>query len=682
MPEKLGSAVLELRTDDSKYLAGVRKARGGAAKLGRELKKTGRGAHQFERDLGRAARGADRLSGSLGSVRGVLTGIGVVFGAREIVRGIGAVVSAGADLQAQYLQINQLLRTTGSISGQTAASIERLSREIGFATLASIREVRAAAAQLLTFRAISGDVFERTLRAAQDLASLGFGSLGSSAVQLAKALEDPAQGLTMLRRVGVSFTQTQQDLIRTLHETGRVAEAQRVILANVEAQVGGAGAAAGGGLSGAVDALTEEWNLLTEAWGENIAKGSLLQGVLEGLAGAVSAIRPRNLEEQIELERRRIEWLKQNLLPPPGALALARDRLAALEQEQALLQEQERFAARLRGGGTAAGGLSTDEIERRRAVFDAQAIALDAVRKAEIEHARVLEIVRQAAEAGIGTAQQRARVIERSEARVRAAIMATRAEVEKSLLAAARARPPGALGLPSIARPDLGGRLPTQPFPGAAEEFERRLFAADPVARLNAELTDLQTLQLALGKTTAEMAPLYDDLWSRASTGARDTTDRVGDLSDAFAYVGYVSVDAFARMAEEGGKLIDVLKALAIEISRIGLRTFVTGPLSRGIEAGLGGLFGGDGAREVQGLSWLGRQHGGAVWPGQAFMVGERGPELFVPEQRGAVLAGAGGITINIGPVVSPDADSFNRSLPNLMASAFRAAAREARRRN
>lgn len=46
------------------------------------------------------------------------------------------------------------------------------------------------------------------------------------------------------------------------------------------------------------------------------------------------------------------------------------------------------------------------------------------------------------------------------------------------------------------------------------------------------------------------------------------------------------------------------------------------------------------------------RQHGGPVWPGQPFLVGERGPELFVPGQVGYVapgrMGGSGGQTINI----------------------------------
>lgn len=42
------------------------------------------------------------------------------------------------------------------------------------------------------------------------------------------------------------------------------------------------------------------------------------------------------------------------------------------------------------------------------------------------------------------------------------------------------------------------------------------------------------------------------------------------------------------------------------------------------------------------------RAKGGPVWPGGSFMVGERGPELFVPQTAGTIVPNGGGATINI----------------------------------
>jgi hypothetical protein len=43
-----------------------------------------------------------------------------------------------------------------------------------------------------------------------------------------------------------------------------------------------------------------------------------------------------------------------------------------------------------------------------------------------------------------------------------------------------------------------------------------------------------------------------------------------------------------------------------------------------------------------------GRASGGPVWPGGAFMVGERGPELFVPHTAGNIVPGGGGPVFHI----------------------------------
>jgi len=63
------------------------------------------------------------------------------------------------------------------------------------------------------------------------------------------------------------------------------------------------------------------------------------------------------------------------------------------------------------------------------------------------------------------------------------------------------------------------------------------------------------------------------------------------------------------------------------------------------VKAGVGSLFGGSGGGLGEALAGLvgglpGRATGGPVSPGRAYVVGERGPELFVPSSSGRVEAG------------------------------------------
>jgi len=195
--------------------------------------------------------------------------LGVLSSGAIVKFGAGAADAASKAGQ-QFGRLEGILRATGGAAGKTLQDIERLSRDLGESTLASTQGVRDAAAQLLTFRSVAGDVFDRTIRLAQDLAETGFGSISSASVQLGKALEDPVKGVSALAKVGVSFSAAQIEVIKNLTETNRLAEAQGLILDAVAGQVGGAATSAAQGYAGALDTANERAILFSEALGENL----------------------------------------------------------------------------------------------------------------------------------------------------------------------------------------------------------------------------------------------------------------------------------------------------------------------------------------------------------------------------------------------------------------------------
>ena len=260
-------------------------------------------------DLAARAGPAGRVLAALGPA-GLVAAAGI--GAATLA--ITASVAAGGRFESQMLTVEAVLRATGVASGFTSERINRLSQDIGLATLANTGQVREAAAQLLTFRSISGETFQRALRDAQDLAAVGFGSLSSASVQLGKALEDPIQGVSALKEVGVSFTEAQRDLIKTLVETGSVAEAQSIILDVLEQQVGGAAVAQAGGLAGATDSLSENWTRMLENIG-NAGPVEAATGALGRLATVLSNI--NDLAEETAIDRlQRLEGENEALSGP------------------------------------------------------------------------------------------------------------------------------------------------------------------------------------------------------------------------------------------------------------------------------------------------------------------------------------------------------------------------------
>lgn len=237
----------------------------------------------------------EAMTGRLGPLGAALTRLGPAgIAAGAALAGIGLALTAGlqeaAEAERSYRRLEAVLRATGQASGLTARSIAAFADEIERTTLTTAESVQDAAAVLATFRSVSGDTFTRALRLAQDLSAVFGQDLRSSATQLGKALEEPVEGISALRRVGVSFTASQRELIQSLVETGQTAEAQKVILDALEQQVGGAGAAEAGGLTGAANRLSDAWGNLLEAIGQTPAVSGLAEGALNLLADAAEGI--------------------------------------------------------------------------------------------------------------------------------------------------------------------------------------------------------------------------------------------------------------------------------------------------------------------------------------------------------------------------------------------------------
>src|SRR5512134_802054 len=307
------------------------------------------------------------MTGRLGAVGGALSAlgpIGIAAGAALVAAGAGlaAGIQEAANAERSYRRLEAVLNATGHASGLTGRQITAVAEEMERSTLATAEAVQEAAAVLATFRSVSGETFTRTLALAQDMATVFGQDLSSAAMQLGKALEDPEQGLTSLRRVGISFTQSQRDVIQALIDTGQQAEAQRVILNALEKQVGGAGAGEAGGLTGATNRLSDAWNNFLEQLGQTPAIAGFVEGALNTISNAIETVTgmiagarvaviegrltlapPEDFEAQIAEQQRRMAET-QKKLAKPGAIgirgATLRSQFEAQQKELAELERQ------------------------------------------------------------------------------------------------------------------------------------------------------------------------------------------------------------------------------------------------------------------------------------------------------------------------------------------------------
>ena len=231
------------------------------------------------------------------------------------------------EFERQTLRIGALLRATNVASGQTREGLLRLASDVGRTTLLDERDVQDAIGLLLTFRKISGDTFERTIRLAADMSEAMGGDVRSATMQLAKALEDPTIGLTALTRSGVTFTEQQKEQIRLLVEQNRLFEAQTIILDEVATTQEGNATEAAKGFAGQMDGLGQSTRELTRALGENASEG--LEPIIGALTRAANAAR-----DFVSTQRRGIEAT----ISTAEAEARA-NRVEGLTLQQQVLQE-------------------------------------------------------------------------------------------------------------------------------------------------------------------------------------------------------------------------------------------------------------------------------------------------------------------------------------------------------
>jgi len=195
------------------------------------------------------------------------------------------------DRQADAAALENGLQKVGATSGE----LERLvgvADRLGKATLFNEEDFTKGFALLTSFQSIGITSYERVAKAAADVAQVTRQDVGSSLLQLAKALQDPERGLTALARSGTQFTDQQKDQIKELVKSNKQLEAQDYILREIEKQYGDAAEAAGSaGYAGAVDSLQESFRDLQERLAEGIQPAvTALLGSMAKLFDLVSKV--------------------------------------------------------------------------------------------------------------------------------------------------------------------------------------------------------------------------------------------------------------------------------------------------------------------------------------------------------------------------------------------------------
>ena len=138
-------------------------------------------------------------------------------------------VKMAGEQEAVEKRLEQALKSSGHAAGFTAEELIKEANALQQVTKYADDTIVGVQALLATFTNIRGDHFKEATVAVLDLATtMGIGAR-EAAIQLGKALNDPILGITAMSRSGVSFTQTEKDMIKQLVKTNKLVKAQRVI---------------------------------------------------------------------------------------------------------------------------------------------------------------------------------------------------------------------------------------------------------------------------------------------------------------------------------------------------------------------------------------------------------------------------------------------------------------------
>jgi transcriptional regulator with XRE-family HTH domain len=178
------------------------------------------------------------------------------------------------------------------------------------------------------------------------------------------------------------------------------------------------------------------------------------------------------------------------------------------------------------------------------------------------------------------------------------------------------------------------------------------------------------------GAAYASAAGDVEDMSTRilaANENANKTIPAMSQLAKISDDAGAIISQGFEDAILSGEKLQDVLKAIGRDLLRLVFQQTITQPLASGISGALQGMF---------------RANGGPVSANSPYVVGERGPELFVPRASGSIVSNsnmnqgggstgpsinvnyniAAGVTRNeLGPILEQERRRLKAEIPDMV---------------
>lgn len=170
----------------------------------------------------------------------------------------------------QSITMEASVRALGSACAVTVKDILNIADSLAEATAGDDDAIVGVEQLLLSVKTLDREGLARATEAALDM-SVALGTDAKNAASsLARALTDPADNMRALRSANIQFTDSEEKQVKALQESGKLWEAQQIILGKVAESYGGIAKSIAETDVGKLDAIRNTWGDITEGLGQSI----------------------------------------------------------------------------------------------------------------------------------------------------------------------------------------------------------------------------------------------------------------------------------------------------------------------------------------------------------------------------------------------------------------------------
>lgn len=196
------------------------------------------------------------LSSSIAGTLSKYVSLGLAI--REVAAFMTRANAAAEEENIGLIRLQSVIELTGRAAETSAFQIDSMADKLELISNADKQAIMNTAASLAIMGNVPTSLFEQIFETANDLSQVVGSDIGSAIITIGRALEDPIEGLTRLRRQGIFISDELQAQISSLVSQNNLYEAQALLLNDIQGKVEGtadkiAEAAGNSSLSTAID---------------------------------------------------------------------------------------------------------------------------------------------------------------------------------------------------------------------------------------------------------------------------------------------------------------------------------------------------------------------------------------------------------------------------------------------